>query len=186
MTVNTKKIQILIKYWNDYITLQALLHDTPTAKAIWQILPVRSKVQFWGDEMFFKIPVIQELESTANELVSEGDLCFWPPGRFLCIFFGPTPISTDGSKIRPTGPVNKVGTLLSDYKANIFSYVSTSTGTLNRYFIVPSNSIIKVCKFTEQHTLSKKMLYLSKFTLIRMKQIAQNRIKFLRKRGELS
>ena len=37
-----------------------------------------------------------------------GDVCYWPQGEALCIFFGPTPASTD-EKPRAASPVTVVG-----------------------------------------------------------------------------
>ncbi len=37
-----------------------------------------------------------------------GDVCYWPPGKALCIFFGPTPASTDDNP-RAASPVTVVG-----------------------------------------------------------------------------
>jgi hypothetical protein len=40
--------------------------------------------------------------------VNELDVAFWPKGKALCLFFGPTPISKDG-KILAYSPFNIVG-----------------------------------------------------------------------------
>ena len=42
-----------------------------------------------------------------------GDLGYWPPGKALCLFFGPTPAS-QGDEIRPASAVNVVGKLEGD------------------------------------------------------------------------
>ena len=78
-----------------------------TAKAIWEQLPVESRANTWGDEIYFSIPVNLG-EENAQETVELGDLGYWPPGNSFCIFFGPTPISR-GGEIRPADPVNVFG-----------------------------------------------------------------------------
>ena len=174
---NQRRIQILIKYYDDYISLQAVFYNTSTANAIWDILPIQGKVQFWGDEMFFPIPVIAELEDSGSDIVSEGDLCFWPPGRCLCMFFGPTPISIEAAKIRPTGPVNRIGRLCSDYKQKIFSDVLTGDGVRKHYFIVPSGSTVRIQRVAEDPKCSKRTLRLMKFYILRLIQVLRNRLR---------
>ena len=45
-----------------------------------------------------------------------GDVAYWPPGKALCLFFGPTPMSS-GDEIRPASAVNVVGRLEGDATA---------------------------------------------------------------------
>lgn len=78
-----------------------------TAQAIWDALPIEGRVNTWGDEIYFSIPVDVD-EENPQEVVDMGDVGYWPPGRAFCIFFGPTPASR-GSEIRPASPVNVFG-----------------------------------------------------------------------------
>jgi len=94
--------------------MEAELNETKTAKLIWENLPIESKVNTWGEEIYFPIPVVTSLENGV-EIVKEGDIAYWPEGHCFCIFFGKTPISTD-KEIRPASPVNLVGKLLSNPK----------------------------------------------------------------------
>ncbi len=103
--------RILIKTGD--VTTQGVLNDTSTANAVWEALPVTGKANTWGDEIYFAIPVKEELEPTARETVEKGDLGYWPPGRAFCIFFGPTPAST-GTEIRPASAVNIIGHIEGD------------------------------------------------------------------------
>ena len=91
------------------------LNQTLTAKKIAAALPFHTTFNTWGDEIYFSIPVETDLEETAVEEVQMGDLGYWPPGKAFCIFFGPTPMSTDG-KIVPASAVNIVGKVLGDAK----------------------------------------------------------------------
>jgi hypothetical protein len=86
------------------------LNDGPTATLIWEALPIEGSANLWGDEIYFSIPVETELDHTAHEVVERGDVGYWPQGRALCIFFGPTPAS-QGDEIRPASAVNVVGTI---------------------------------------------------------------------------
>jgi len=90
------------------LSWQAAISATPTGKLIYQSLPLQGAASRWGDEIYFTIPVDAELEADASELVSMGDLGYWPSGKAFCIFFGPTPLSL-GNEIRPASAVNVFG-----------------------------------------------------------------------------
>ena len=96
------------------IKADAELNDSEIARKIWESLPVESKVNTWGDEIYFSIPVKVGLEN-AKAVVSEGDLGYWPSGTAFCIFFGPTPMSR-GEEIKPASPVNVFGRIVGDSK----------------------------------------------------------------------
>ena len=104
------KRQIQIKAGK--VDAKAELNDTKTADAIWQALPLKSRVNTWGDEVYFEIPVHLDLED-GKELVAAGDLGYWPTGACFCIFFGPTPMSK-GNEIRPASAVNVFGKVIGD------------------------------------------------------------------------
>ena len=101
----------------------AELNETKTAEAIWQALPIKSSANRWGDEIYFSIPVSLEPED-AQELVSIGDLGYWPPGTAFCLFFGPTPMSK-GHEVRPASPVNVFGKVIGD--TNVLRQVASGT-----------------------------------------------------------
>ena len=103
------KIEIKIKD----ISLEANLFDSETAKKIFAALPIEGIVNTWGDEIYFEIPVEIEKAPDALEIVEVGDLGYWPTGRAFCIFFGPTPASTD-EKPRAASPVNVFGRVLGN------------------------------------------------------------------------
>ncbi len=75
-----------------------------TADAVYARLPIEGKANTWGDEIYFNIPVDATLESP-KQLVELGDIAYWPPGKAICFFFGPTPASWD-REIRPASPVS--------------------------------------------------------------------------------
>jgi len=103
------KIRIMI----GNVTLDAELNDRPTAKKIGEILPFEGAFDTWGDEIYFTIPVESELDDSAREEVEIGDLGYWPTGKAFCIFFGQTPMSTEG-KIIPASAVNIIGRVEGD------------------------------------------------------------------------
>lgn len=96
------------------LVLKAELNDSRVAGKIYEKLPITAKVNTWGDEIYFPIPVRETIDHGVTE-VEKGDLGYWPEGACFCIFFGPTPMST-ADKIIPASEVEIVGKLQSaDY-----------------------------------------------------------------------
>ena len=95
------------------LTLAATLNELEIANQLWESLPITGRVQIWGDEIYFSIPLNVEEELGSQETVQAGTVAYWPPGSALCLFWGPTPISAPG-EIRPASAVNVVGILDND------------------------------------------------------------------------
>jgi len=89
------------------LEVEAWLNETNTATKVLETLPITSRVNLWGDEIYFPIPLETGLEN-AKETVTLGDIAYWPAGKAICIFLGSTPIS-EGEEIRPVSPVNVIG-----------------------------------------------------------------------------
>ncbi len=94
------------------VELEARLNGTGTARAVWDALPISASCNTWGDEIYFGIPVTEDLEQ-GREVVDLGDIAYWPPGRAFCVFFGPTPASR-GAEIRPASAVTVIGSVVGD------------------------------------------------------------------------
>ena len=105
------------------IEAAAELNATRTAQAIWEALPIKGRVNLWGEEIYFSIPLSLGLEA-GQELVSLGDLGYWPEGNAFCIFFGPTPVSQE-DEIRPASQVTVFGKVIGD--ARVFKKVAAGT-----------------------------------------------------------
>ncbi len=103
----------IITITGDNVTVRAELFDTPTARKILEILPLEGAATLWGDEIYFPIPVALKVEPEARAEVEIGELGYWPVGMAFCVFFGPTPVSTDANP-RAYSPVNVFGKLLDD------------------------------------------------------------------------
>lgn len=83
-----------------------------TAEAIWEALPIKGNANRWGDEIYFSVPVSLKEEKAKAE-VEVGSIAYWPPGKALCIFFGPTPVSQHGEP-RAYSPVNVFAKVATD------------------------------------------------------------------------
>lgn len=95
-----------------------------TVKAIMEKLPIRVKINRWGDELYTDSIPVRVKEENAKSLVNKMDVAYWPQGHALCLFFGPTPISK-GDEIKPYSAVNVVGRIIS--KKNIVDLVEETT-----------------------------------------------------------
>lgn len=95
------------------ITLEAELNDSPTARKIAEMLPIEGRANVWGDEIYFDIPLNLDTGADARADVAVGELGYWPAGPAFCIFYGPTPVSTDAEP-RAYSPVNVFGKIIGD------------------------------------------------------------------------
>ena len=59
------------------------------------------------------------------------DVAYWPEGRALCLFYGPTPISKN-EKILAYSPVNIVGKIIDDSsnKSDILDQIRVKTNVI--------------------------------------------------------
>ena len=84
--INTNNIEIVCK-----------LRTNDTATQIKSILPITSKVNVWGDEIYFPISKLNiREESDATDIMNLGEIAFWIQGNSIAIGFGPTPVSISG------------------------------------------------------------------------------------------
>ena len=105
-----ERIKISIKG----IKREVKLNTSEMASSVWKILPVKGKANRWGDEIYFSISV-KIVPGETKKVVEKGDIAFCPPDAF-CIFFGPTPASTE-TEIRPASEVILLGKVEGDLEA---------------------------------------------------------------------
>ncbi|MBA31985.1 MAG: hypothetical protein CL748_05715 [Chloroflexi bacterium] len=121
----SKKINIS----TEHFTTTATLNNSIWAEHLYNTLPLEGSCKFWGDELFFSTKISMEEDNNSSEIVSIGDIAFWPPGSAFCIFWGPTPMSRE-NEIRPASKVNLLGSidsqLLKFKDINIGSIISIS------------------------------------------------------------
>ena len=106
------------------VTMKASLDGSATADAVWDALPITSRVNVWGDEIYFAVPIQTDEAPDARATVDVGDIGYWSPGNSFCIFWGPTPMSR-GNEIRPASPVNVFGSVIGD--ARLFGQVPSGS-----------------------------------------------------------
>lgn len=92
--------------------LEAELSDCGTARALYEALPMTFHGSTWGDEVYGSVP-IDAADPADTAILEIGDLGFWPPGHAFCIFYGPTPASTDERPV-PASEVVYLGRILDD------------------------------------------------------------------------
>ncbi len=102
-------IQIVV----EDLVLRAELFETECARRVYEALPLEADFNTWGDEFYFAVQVDCSPDETYTLKVRVGDIGYWPVGRALAIFFGPTPASTGPDPV-PASEVNLVGRLLDD------------------------------------------------------------------------
>lgn len=112
--------------------IPAELNDSVTAKLFAETLPATLALSRWGDEYYGGCGLDSAEADDAREIMEVGELAYWAPGKALCIFFGPTPASSD-DRPRAASPVNPIGKITGD--ASVFRSlggsitVSISTNT---------------------------------------------------------
>ncbi|MGQ9622908.1 MAG: cyclophilin-like fold protein [Candidatus Caldatribacteriaceae bacterium] len=126
--------RIVFRFPLQGISVVAELFATDLAQKVLGILPFQGRVNTWGKEIYFPIPLRSAI-AHPKEVVEKGDVAYWPDGACLCLFFGPTPASRTENEIRPASPVEVVGKIEGD------------VASLER---VPSGSVIEiVCERSE-------------------------------------
>jgi hypothetical protein len=105
----SKKIRI--KIGSKKVTAE--LNSSRTAGLFYQNLPMQLSLNRWGDEYYGNCGLDVKREDGARAEVEVGELAIWPDGSALCIFFGPTPASTDENP-KAISPVNPIGRIEDD------------------------------------------------------------------------
>ena len=94
------------------------LDDTNSPKTVSDFvkkLPFTVDLNVWGDEIYTSESPISQPEENAKSPVDLNDVAYWPTGKAVCLFYGPTPIGKKG-EITPASPVNILGKIISPDK----------------------------------------------------------------------
>ena len=95
------------------------LDDTASPKtsaSLLKSLPFSVTAHIWGEEIYTDESPITQPEENAKDLVNLNDVAYWPNGKAICLFFGPTPIGKKG-EIKPYSPVNVIGKIINPDKS---------------------------------------------------------------------
>lgn len=93
--------------------IEVWLNESQAAKELLEKLPIESKANLWGEEIYFYIKHRLTADKNAKQDVRIGDFAYWPPGPGLCLFFGRTPSSRD-ERPRAANPVTVIGQVVSN------------------------------------------------------------------------
>ena len=98
-------------------TINIKLRSTKTANAIKNILPFKSIVKTWGEEIYFEIPIEEslDLENDAKDIINIGEIAYWIEGKCIAIGYGKTPVSK-GNEIKLAARTNIWGDALLNIK----------------------------------------------------------------------
>lgn len=99
------------------LRIEAQLDDSPAASRIAQALPIQAVARTWGDEVYFDSGIALKADRTARQVLEVGEIAYWPPGKAICLFFGPTPASESDGKPQAASPVMPVGRILGQAEA---------------------------------------------------------------------
>lgn len=103
----------------DSATIELELDDTKSPKTVESFLknlPFSVDLNVWGEEIYTSTSPISVSEENAQPLVSLNDVAYWPTGKAICLFYGPTPIGKKG-EITPASPVNIIGKIIRPDKS---------------------------------------------------------------------
>ena len=116
-----KKILACISGLENIIIELDCTNSPKTCKDIFDSLPFSVSAHLWGEEIYTDESSITQPEENAKALVELDDVAYWPSGKAMCLFFGPTPIGRKG-EIKPYSPVNVVGKIVNSDKSVIKNF----------------------------------------------------------------
>ena len=93
------------------------LRSTSTANAIKSILPCKSIIKTWGEEIYFEMPIQKDLslDNDAKDVINLGEIAYWIEGKCIAIGYGKTPISQN-NEIRLAAKTNIWGDAVLNVK----------------------------------------------------------------------
>ena len=99
-----------------------------TVKSILKELPFTVTLNVWGEEIYTSETPVNVGQENPKSPVSLNDVAYWPSGKAICLFYGPTPIGKSG-EITPASPVNVIGKIIQPDKS-ILELAEGKNGTL--------------------------------------------------------
>ena len=97
---------MLLKFTTNNIEFYAKTRESETSKIIIKNLPIKSKINTWGDEIYFDTRLkTVKLEADSKDVFELGEIAYWVGGAAIAIGFGRTPASK-GNEIRLVSKCN--------------------------------------------------------------------------------
>jgi hypothetical protein len=118
ITLEIPKLQNIILELDDKMSPK-------TVNSLLDSLPFSVGINLWGKEIYTDETPVNMTEENAKHLVELNDVAYWPTGKAVCLFYGPTPISKSG-EIKPYSPVNVIGKIVNPDKS-ILSKIKNGT-----------------------------------------------------------
>ena len=85
---------MLLKFVTNNIEFIVKTRETETAKIIIKNIPIISKINTWGDEIYFYTQLKPiKLKVDSKDVFKLGEIAYWLDGKAIAIGFGPTPAS---------------------------------------------------------------------------------------------
>lgn len=112
MPIVNYKIRVTIPNTPDIHIELDEINSPKTVRSFIDNLPFTVKIHPWGEEIYIDESHIDMIEENSKPLVEINDVAYWPTGKAICLFFGPTPIGKQG-EIKPYSPVNIIGKIIN-------------------------------------------------------------------------
>ena len=97
---------MLLKFTTNNLEFYAKTRESETSKIIIKNLPIKSKINAWGDEIYFDTRLkTVKLEEDSKDVFELGEIAYWVDGAAIAIGFGRTPASK-GNEIRLVSKCN--------------------------------------------------------------------------------
>ena len=90
----------------------AVLDGSDMSNEIWLSLPFSADINMLGSQIYFVMPLDSKTKGDTR-IFEKGDIAYWPEADALCIFFGPTPLSTDERPVAAY-PMKKIGRIINE------------------------------------------------------------------------
>ena len=109
ITLEIPKLQNIILELDDKMSPK-------TVNSLLDSLPFSVGINLWGEEIYTDETPVKMTEENAKPIVALNDVAYWPTGKAICLFYGPTPIGKKG-EIKPYSPVNVIGKIVNPDKS---------------------------------------------------------------------
>lgn len=120
---------VLLDVAGSTITLELNDEFSPkTVESFLESLPFTVNLNVWGEEIYSSSSPIKVPEENSKSPVELNDVAYWPTGKAICLFYGPTPIGKKG-EITPASPVNVIGKIKNPDK----SILNSADGTMGLF-----------------------------------------------------